>query len=143
MLSVFLEFVEKEDRAKKLLSLRQVFASGEALGAEQVVRFRQIFRDRTKLANLYGPTEATIDVSYYDCCDGRVLETVPIGRPIDNIRLYIIDNNRHFCPVESPGELYIAGDGVGKGYLNRSELTAEKFVTDPVTSESRMYRTGD
>jgi non-ribosomal peptide synthetase component F len=84
-------------------------------------------KNSTGLANLYGPTEATIDVSYYDCFTQGELNLIPIGKPIDNIQLYILDKNLHVQPVGIAGELYIAGVGLARGYLNRPELTAEKF----------------
>ena len=130
MLNMFMEHLEDQAELEKLPSLRQVFASGEALTPQQANRFNRLLhaRHRTTLHNLYGPTEATVDVSYFDCSTGEELETVPIGRPIDNIRLYIIDKQNHLQPVGVPGELCIAGDGLARGYLNRPELTAEKFI---------------
>ncbi|MBA9085511.1 amino acid adenylation domain-containing protein/non-ribosomal peptide synthase protein (TIGR01720 family) [Fontibacillus solani] len=144
MLSAFLDFVEAVDN-QALSSLRQVFASGEALNVEQVKRFNQLlYRDgSTKLINLYGPTEATIDVSYFDCSTGEQIEQVPIGRPIDNTELYIVSSGGTIQPIGVAGELCIAGVQLARGYLNRSELTAEKFVPIPFRSGARMYRTGD
>jgi len=80
--------------------------------------------------NLYGPTEAAIDVTYYDCSQ---LNTpfVPIGVPISNIQIYILDKHYNPQPLGVPGELYIAGDGLARGYHNRPELTSEKFVVNP------------
>ncbi|NFD32026.1 non-ribosomal peptide synthetase, partial [Clostridium botulinum] len=94
-----------------------------------------------KLINLYGPTEATIDVSYFDCInDGK--RVIPIGKPIDNTKLYILKNNEP-VPVGVSGELYIAGDGLARGYVNRIELTSEKFVDNPFELGIKMYKTGD
>ncbi len=155
MLNMFLEYLEEGSGLERIASLRQVFASGEALGTKQVIRFNRLAGKRhgTRLINLYGPTEATVDVSYFDCPLGEEIDLVPIGKPIDNIRLYIVDRYNNLQPVGIPGELCIAGDGVGRGYLNRPELTKEKFVTDPftglgsrengTTSKEVMYRTGD
>jgi tyrocidine synthetase-3 len=146
MLSLFLEHLETPDDCDKLASLRQVFASGEALHPHQVNLFNSTLNARygTKLINLYGPTEATVDVSYFDCsCGGARLDLVPIGRPIDNIRLYILDRQGNLPPVGVAGELWIAGDGLARGYLNRPELTAERFITNPFVAGDRMYRTGD
>ena len=151
MLSIFLEYMEDEKNLNRISSLRQVFASGEALGTKQVQRFnRQAgLKFGTKLINLYGPTEATVDVSYYDCPSHGDIEIVPIGKPIDNIKLYVVDRHNNLQPVGIPGELCIAGDGLARGYLNRPELTAEKFVPDPfekednLSGQKRMYRTGD
>ena len=94
MLNTFLEYLESRGSAIALKSLRQVFASGEALNLKQVEMFSRLLNRPcgTKLHNLYGPTEAAIDVSYFDCSTGQELKVVPIGKPIDNIKLYILDN---------------------------------------------------
>jgi amino acid adenylation domain-containing protein len=130
MLSVFLDYLKSSGHVKKLSGLKQVIASGEALLPAHVEQFNQLLKKEngTLLANLYGPTEATIDVSYFDCSETR--EIIPIGKPIDNIRLYILDKQMHIQPVGIPGELGISGIGLARGYLNRPELTAEKFDHD-------------
>lgn len=145
MLNAFLDFIEASGDWNRLGSLRQVFASGEALTLKQVHRFNALLYQRvgTTLHNLYGPTEATVDVSYYDCSPWKGPEFVPIGRPIDNICLYVVDKNNRLQPVGIAGELCIAGDGLARGYLNRTELTAEKFIPNPFLPGARMYRTGD
>jgi acyl carrier protein len=97
----------------------------------------------TKLYNLYGPTEAAVDVSYFDCSMGESLDKVPIGKPIDNIKLYVMDGNSKLKPIGVAGELYISGVGVGRGYLNSAELTSQKFMPDQFFKEQKMYRTGD
>jgi amino acid adenylation domain-containing protein len=130
LLSVFLEYVEVSPVVKRLSSLKRVFASGEALGGRQVEIFNRLLRDSngTKLVNAYGPTEATIYASYFDCSTVDKNETIPIGKAIDNVKLYILDKNQGLQPIGIKGELYISGDGLARGYLNRPELTAEKFV---------------
>lgn len=145
MLSAFLGHVENGVAITRLKSLRQVFASGEALSPQQVARFNKLFysSNGTKLFNLYGPTEATIDVSYFNCSTGVEFDSIPIGKPIDNIYLYILNSAGRVQPIGVPGELHIAGDGLARGYLNRPELTAEKFVNNPFKTGERMYRTGD
>ncbi len=94
MLNVFLEYLEGKAASalKNLASVRQVFASGEALTSSHVRKFNAILGSKTgaRLTNLYGPTEATVDVSYFDCPAHDDFESIPIGRPIDNIRLYVI-----------------------------------------------------
>ncbi|MCP4221399.1 MAG: AMP-binding protein, partial [bacterium] len=97
----------------------------------------------TKLINLYGPTEATVDVSYYNCSPLAETAGIPIGKPIDNIKLYILDRSQRVQPVGIPGELYISGDGLARGYLNRPQLTADSFVDNPFFPGEKMYRTGD
>jgi amino acid adenylation domain-containing protein/non-ribosomal peptide synthase protein (TIGR01720 family) len=142
MLSVFLSSLDKTPN--RLASLRRVFASGEALTPEQVQTFGRTLHQAngTRLINLYGPTEATVDVSAYEC---SFLEdrSVPIGKPIDNIRLYILDKASRLCPIGVPGELCIAGVGLARGYLNNPALTAEKFSVGSRLPENRIYRTGD
>ncbi|MFH6990654.1 amino acid adenylation domain-containing protein, partial [Flavobacterium collinsii] len=141
MLSVFLDYLkENKLESGKLKSLKQVFVSGEALSADQNNKFFAQFPD-VSLMNLYGPTEATIDVSYYECTKDEVL--IPIGKPIDNIRLFILNNDLQIVPIGVAGKLYISGAGVARGYLNKPELTAEKFVSNPFIEGLRMYDTGD
>ncbi|MDT3424992.1 tyrocidine synthetase-3 [Paenibacillus forsythiae] len=145
MLRIFLDFVEDHNRSNDLKSLKRVFASGEALQTKQVSEFEERLFNRfgTQLINLYGPTEATIDVSYYNCFEQKLGRTVPIGKPINNIKLYIVDKNNALMPVGIPGELCIAGDGVARGYLNNQELTDQKFVANPYIPHSKLYKTGD
>jgi ubiquinone/menaquinone biosynthesis C-methylase UbiE/acyl carrier protein len=98
-----------------------------------------------ELYNLYGPTEATIDASFWRCEPASDRPFVPIGRPIANTHLYCLDQNRQPVPVGVPGELYIGGAGLARGYLHRAELTADRFIAHPFSDEpgARMYRTGD
>ena len=140
MLRVFLE----TGQLSKCESLQRVISSGEALTAELKERFRG--RMGCGLYNLYGPTEAAVDVSWFECqAEQRAEASVPIGRPIWNVRLYILDEQQQLLPVGVSGELYISGVALGRGYSRRPELTAEKFVPDPHSTEAgaRMYRTGD
>ncbi|RIU88012.1 amino acid adenylation domain-containing protein, partial [Oceanobacillus picturae] len=141
MLDVFLYCLEGNNNTTPLPSLRQVFCSGEALNPKQVLKFYKEFGFSKKLINLYGPTETTIEVSYFECGinDKNV---IPIGKPIDNTSLYVLNDNK-LLPIGVIGELYIAGDGLSRGYLNRAELTAEKFVDNPFESGKKMYKTGD
>jgi amino acid adenylation domain-containing protein len=145
MLAVFLDYVEKTGAAPRLKSLVNVFASGEALAIGQVRQFNSLLYETngTRLTNLYGPTEATVDVSYFECSPTPPLNTVPIGKPIDNISLYIMDKNLNLLPVGIPGELYIGGVGVARGYLNNPELTAERFIKNPYKPDEILYKTGD
>ncbi|MFD9691655.1 amino acid adenylation domain-containing protein [Kitasatospora sp. NPDC059088] len=123
-------------------ALRQVVCSGEALPAE----LQRDFLDRSKaaLANLYGPTEAAVDVTYWHCVREDA-DTVPIGRPIANTRIHLLDPAGHPVPVGVTGELHIGGVGLADGYHGRPDLTAERFVehTWPDGTAERLYRTGD
>ncbi|MEU2665815.1 amino acid adenylation domain-containing protein [Micromonospora sp. NPDC007220] len=139
MLGAFLDYLGTADTGR-LASLRQVFASGEALGPRQVDRLAELLPGAT-LVNLYGPTEATVDVTHHRCRPGR--ERVPIGRPVDNTRLYVLDERLRPQPVGVPGELCVAGVQLARGYLNRPELTRDRFVAAPEVGEERVYRTGD
>ncbi len=149
MLHVFLESMDQkpsEMLKQKLASLRHVFASGEALKPVHVAGFKRIITpvSQAQIINLYGPTEATIDVSYFECRGEEKYASIPIGKPISNIQLYVLHADlEHMQPTGVAGELCIAGDGLARGYLNRPELTAEKFVEHPFAAGERMYRTGD
>ncbi|MDI3422645.1 amino acid adenylation domain-containing protein [Streptomyces luteolus] len=152
MFGPFLDLLEAEPAAAaRAASLRRVFCSGEALPAEQVNRFNRLFAaarpdgPAPALVNLYGPTEATVDVSFHDCPGDAAAEVsrVPIGLPIDNTALYVLDPHDQPQPVGVPGELCIGGVGVARGYLGRPDLTAEKFTDDPFIPGGRIYRTGD
>jgi amino acid adenylation domain-containing protein len=143
MLRVFAE----EPGLEAIDALRWVIASGEALPPELAERF--LARSGAELHNLYGPTEAAVEVSAWACRRGRRETTMPIGRPIDNLRLHVADGRDAPAPVGVPGELRIAGRGLARGYLRRPGLTAERFVPDPFAAEcggtpgGRQYRTGD
>ena len=144
MLNVFLEYLDGNDaRISQMASVRQVFVSGEALSPSHVKKFNRVLGQKTgaRLTNLYGPTEATVDVSYFDCPTENDPEIVPIGRPIDNTRFYIIKNNQPVALGET-GELCIGGVGLARGYLNNAGLTRDKFVNSLAAGE-RIYRTGD
>ncbi|MEV0322488.1 amino acid adenylation domain-containing protein [Streptomyces sp. NPDC050658] len=149
MLGPFLDLIESEPTLlKDAASLRQVFCSGEALPPVRVNQFNRVFGgrpDAPKLVNLYGPTEATVDVSYHDLPSdpARPVHQVPIGRPIDNTALYVMDKQGALQPVGIVGELCIGGVGVARGYLNKPELTREKFAPTPFAGGDRLYRTGD
>ncbi|HEX7814095.1 amino acid adenylation domain-containing protein, partial [Dyella sp.] len=125
-------------------SLRHIFCSGEALSPALARKARQWF-PHAALHNLYGPTEAAIDVTAWACPPGFSGDVVPIGKPIANVSMYLLDAQLQPVPFGAVGELYIGGAGVARGYLNRPELTAERFLTDPFASTpgAHMYRTGD
>ncbi|MGY3450250.1 amino acid adenylation domain-containing protein [Bradyrhizobium sp. USDA 4353] len=137
MLQAFLESAE----LYRCGSLRDVMCSGEALPVETQNRFLQALPSR--LHNLYGPTEAAVDVSFWPCRIEDGTSQVPIGQPISNIQLYVLDAQLEPVPVGVAGELYIGGVGLARGYLHRPGLTAERFVPSPFARGERLYRTGD
>jgi amino acid adenylation domain-containing protein/non-ribosomal peptide synthase protein (TIGR01720 family) len=128
--------------------LRRVICSGEALGFDLKERFFKILPD-VELHNLYGPTEAAVDVTHHICRPARdahgASKIVPIGRPIANTQIRILDGKLRPLPIGVPGELHIGGVQVGRGYFNRPELTESKFIPDPFdhTGKGRLYKTGD
>jgi len=139
MLEIFLH----EPGLDRCRSVRQVFCSGEALSTELEKAF--FARMTAALHNLYGPTEASVDVTYFECRPGSARAAVPIGRPVANTQIYILDRSLQPVPIGVPGELHIGGVQVARGYLGRPELTAEKFIRDPFSDdpEARLYKTGD
>ncbi|MEO5731031.1 MAG: amino acid adenylation domain-containing protein, partial [Byssovorax sp.] len=138
MLKAFLD----ELGQARCASLKRVFCSGEALPPAMVDAFFSRLPG-AELHNLYGPTEAAVDVTSWACRPGSAI--VPIGRPVDNTQIYLLDGRMEPVAPGVRGELYIGGVQVGRGYLNRPELTAERFVADPFSSApgARLYRTGD
>jgi amino acid adenylation domain-containing protein/non-ribosomal peptide synthase protein (TIGR01720 family) len=137
MLQVFLQ----EPDAGACVGLRRVICSGEALAPELQKQFEATLN--VPLHNLYGPTEAAVDVSHWPCLRNEH-GSVPIGRPVWNTRLYVLDAFCEPVPMGVAGELFIAGIQLGRGYLRRAGLTAERFMADPHGEPgSRMYRTGD
>jgi amino acid adenylation domain-containing protein len=133
-----------QDLAKRLPRLHYWVSSGEPLPLDLLQRFQQIFPDRI-LLNLYGSTEVAADVTCYDTRTANDSPGVPIGRPIANTQVYILDSQMQPVPVGVSGELYVGGEGLATGYWNRPELTAEKFVANRFSSVpgARLYRTGD
>ncbi|TAL41566.1 MAG: amino acid adenylation domain-containing protein, partial [Methylovulum sp.] len=137
-----LRFFLNQPEAAACTSLSRVFASGEALAYDLVVAFMQTLP--AELHNLYGPTEAAVDVTYW-ACELRADQKVPIGRPISNIQIYVLDPELRQLPVGESGELYIGGVGLARGYLNRPELTQERFIENPFSGQAgaKLYKTGD
>jgi amino acid adenylation domain-containing protein/non-ribosomal peptide synthase protein (TIGR01720 family) len=142
LLRVFLE----EEGVGRCTCLRRLFCGGEALPTALAERCARLLPSR--LCNLYGPTEVAIDATFWEYRGPTPSATVPIGRPIANDRVYLLD--RRLCPVPAgvAGELYIGGDGLARGYLGQADRTAERFVPDPIVRPAaggghRLYRTGD
>jgi amino acid adenylation domain-containing protein/non-ribosomal peptide synthase protein (TIGR01720 family) len=139
MLQVFL----LNEGVQRCRTLRRVICSGEALSYELQQRFFSILD--AELINLYGPTEAAIEVTCWICQRDGTLNTVPIGRPLPNVQIHVLDSDLRPVPVGEQGELHIGGIQVARGYLNRPDLTAERFINDPFSNDpnSRLYKTGD
>lgn len=141
MLGNFLPDVQ----AGNIKSLRKVLCSGEALKPWQVELFKEKLPD-VELHNLYGPTEAAIDVTCWTVPENiDDLSIVPIGKPVANTTIYILGKENELLPVGATGEIFIGGTQVGRGYFNRPELTAEKFIGDHISNENgaKLYKTGD
>lgn len=139
MLGIFLD----SDDVERCTSLQRVICSGEALPFELQQRF--FVKLGSELHNLYGPTEASVDVTYWRCSPDSGRTTVPIGSPIWNTQIRILDPFLQPVPFGIPGELHIGGVGLARGYLKRPELTAEKFIPDRFSQEpgARLYKSGD
>ena len=139
MLSIWLE----SERVERCNTLKRVICSGEALSLELQKKFHK--KLKAELHNLYGPTEASIDVTFWPCNNNETRAFVPIGGPIANTHVYVFDSALQPVPVGVKGELFLGGIGLARGYLQRPDLTAEKFVPHPFSQMGgeRLYRTGD
>ncbi len=139
MLSMFLD----EPGIEGCVSLRRVFAGGEALSTDLVRRF--FARLNAELHNSYGPTETGVEATSFMCSAVDSRRSIPIGTPHGNVQTYILDSHYELRPIGAVGELYIGGVGVGRGYHRHPELTAERFIPDLFGSQpgARIYRTGD
>jgi amino acid adenylation domain-containing protein len=139
-----LEVLLADPRLRAGGSLRSVTCGAEPLTAALQERFFAAL-PKSELYNAYGPTETTVASTRWRCIPGDRRGVVPIGRPIDNTRVYVLDARGQLVPIGVPGELYIAGDSVARGYHDRPELTAKAFLPDPFEDRpgARMYRTGD
>jgi acyl-coenzyme A synthetase/AMP-(fatty) acid ligase/acyl carrier protein len=137
--------LDEPEASPKLAGLRWLLLTGEAFPSELCRRWMESY-PHVRLLNAYGPAECSDDVAYHFITE-RPAETetaMPIGRPLANLRLYIVDRWLRPVPVGIPGELCVAGIGVGRGYLNQPDLTAERFIPNPFSAPGeRLYRTGD
>jgi acyl-coenzyme A synthetase/AMP-(fatty) acid ligase len=138
-LSMFL--AEKD--LHKISSLKGVTCGGEVFSSELLERAYEVLK--AQLFQVYGPTESSIDATHWVCSRDPSLEIVPLGRPLANIQVYLLDSHIQPVPPRVPAELYIGGIGLARGYLGRPDLTAEKFIPDPFskTPGQRLYKTGD
>jgi amino acid adenylation domain-containing protein len=135
-----------QTKASLPASLRLVIAGTEQASAEKLALWQQLTGNRIKWLNAYGPTEATIGATIYAAKPENLpVSCVPVGRPIANTQIYILDQNLQPVPISIQGELYISGACLARGYLNQPELTAEKFISNPFNNSkfNRLYKTGD
>lgn len=147
LLRTLLETMEKNSAARpELDALRWVIPTGEALPPDFCRRWLAVY-PRIPLLNAYGPTECSDDVTHFPIYHPLPTAMVhtPIGRPINNMQLYILDRELQPLPIGASGELYVGGVGVGRGYLNDLQRTADAFLANPFSSEpgARFYKTGD
>jgi amino acid adenylation domain-containing protein len=142
--SMLQAFLEERD-LERCASVKRVICSGEALPHDLQERFFSRMPQGIALYNLYGPTEAAVDVTYWACRRGSEQRTVPIGQPVSNTQIYLLDPHFRPVPVGVPGELYIGGVQVARGYHGRPGLTAARFIDDPFSDVpgARFYKTGD
>ena len=139
--STFYALVDaSEENFEALQSLEYLFLGGEPINFEHINAW--LSKTETTLVNSYGPTESSDVVSFY-ALEDKSINTIPIGKSVENIQLYILDAKHNLVPKGVPGELCIGGVGLARGYLNQIELTDEKFIKNPFVSESKMYKTGD
>lgn len=140
MLRVFLREMKQED-ILNLNCLKYIFAAGEALTSDIVSSCKRILPN-IELVNLYGPTEATIYATNHTILSADIKGLVPIGKPLTNVKTYVLDKYDNLCAIGIPGELCLAGEGIARGYLNGGELNNDKFVKNPY-GDGYIYRTGD
>jgi polyketide synthase PksJ len=147
MFQAFVEILESRDIAK-LAGLEYIFLAGEALPASPIKRFRDL-NTSIAIENIYGPTEATIYAGWYSLAEWDGESSIPIGKPLPNVKLYILDRWGKLQPIAVPGELCIGGEGLARGYLNKPQLTGEKFIFYRTYKSYRtyipkkLYKTGD
>lgn len=141
-LSVLLDILT--ETALPLPEIRYLLVTGEAVKANLVRRWFSLYPE-IKMVNAYGPTEASDDITHWIMSEASERESIPIGRPLQNFHIYIVDKDMNLCPVGVKGEICVAGVGVGRGYLNDPEKTALAFMEDPFVEERgvRLYKTGD
>ena len=144
----FIDYLHEKHRALPS-SLKLMLVGGEAPSVQKFKLAAQMARQPITFMNLYGPTETTITAVFFKAALQKEIDfphnQIPIGTPLTNVQVYILDSQRQPVPAGVVGEIYIGGAGVARGYLNRPELTAERFLPDPFSTQrgARLYRTGD
>lgn len=144
MLAIFLDYICENNVFSKVRSLKAVFVSGEPLNLKLVQDFNELLNkaNGTVLYNTYGLTEAN-DITFQNCSEDKDAPVVSIGKPIDNLRIYILDDNLNSVSLGEMGNLWVAGDALARGYLNNDSLNARKFKAVPGLGEARVLNTGD
>lgn len=143
MLHVFLETTKDNEQLTDHGPLKYMMVAGEAFPKELVKKAVSIFTN-CRVENIYGPTEASIYAAYFGCGKGDIASHhTPIGRPVSNVKIYIVDQHLKPVPIGKPGELCIAGAGLARGYYNKPGLTAEKFIDNPFEPGTKLYKSGD
>ena len=141
MVPSVLQILAGEPAFCQCTSLSRLFSGGEPLHSGLSNRIHESLD--VSIYNLYGPTEATIDSTYSECLPLPTLSSLPIGKPIDNVHTYVLDDNLSPVPIGIPGELYVSGPSLANSYLNCAALTATSFIPNPFENRERLYRTGD
>ncbi|CAM2145834.1 Polyketide synthase PksN [Paraburkholderia tropica] len=143
MLHVFLETAKDNRKFTEEGPIKYMMVAGEAFPKELVKKAVSIFKN-CRVENIYGPTEASIYATYFGCGTGDIASHhTPIGKPVSNTKIYIVDQHLKPVPIGKPGELCIAGDGLARGYYNQPGLTAETFINNPFESGTKLYKSGD
>jgi amino acid adenylation domain-containing protein len=144
MVPSVLQMVVEQEGFENCRGLRHLFSGGEALSAAVCEKFFERLEE-ARLTNVYGPTETAMHVTIWDCERGSNLRMIPIGRPVGNTQTCVLDEQMQPVPIGVAGELFIGGVQVARGYVNRADLTAARFVPNPTGREpgERLYRTGD
>ena len=141
LLNAFIEALDASS-FEKLNSLRYVFVLGEAVTATLVKHFYANFKTAS-MENIYGPTETLLATNYHIRPEHMNADIIPVGKPISSVRIYILNQHLELQPVGVPGEIYISGENVARGYLHQEEMTRKSFVKDPFLPGKQMYKTGD
>jgi amino acid adenylation domain-containing protein len=139
--SMFNMFLQNLKEVEDITNLDYILTAGEALKINTPLKVKEILEHNIKIENLYGPTEATIYTTCYSLKSPR--DYIVIGKPIDNVKTYILDKHNKLVPIGVTGELCIGGEGVALGYINNMELTNEKFIDNPFEAGQKLYKTGD
>lgn len=141
-LSHIMDVLAEENTSGLFESMKYLVITGETVKYDLVNKWLDQF-PAIPVMNAYGPTEASDDITHYVMREKLKVSNVPIGHPVQNMNIYILDENHHLCPIGVKGEICVSGIGVGRGYKNNEQRTAQAFLADPILEGRRMYKTGD